>query len=190
MFVQKENFDKVPYNVPAKQLSTDGTTFSNQFSDFVETMEEDLLKKLLGIKLYDAFMEALEEDYPEDKWLILRDGTQSDDEDLIPLAKYEYNGITYEWVGLRKLLTQYIYAMWLRDNYDNHDSTGISVAKVENAEMISPALRIVTAWNKMYAMAGGCGEVKNSLYGFLTIKESDYSDWVYTDVGSMNRFNL
>ncbi len=196
MFYEKEDFDKLPYNIPAKQLMEyDGTNISEteispEFNAHAENTEAEILKKLLGLDLYDDFIAGLAPsslDYPEQKWIDLLDG-----------AKYTYNGIKYEWVGMRKLLTPFIFAMWLRDNYDNYSETGVSVGKVENAEMIGPQLRIVTAWNKGYEMAGSGKKYesskvfnhKNSLYGFLRINITDYSNWVYTDIGYMNRFNL
>lgn len=192
MFVQKSDFDYRPYNVPYKQLGNydeHGTLIddemSEEFAAYVTEKEPEILKKLLGLKLYNEFTEALLEDYPDDKWLELRDGVE-----------YEHCKIDYEWVGMRKLLIPYIFAMWLRDNFDNYDENGVTLPKVENAEPVDPALRIVTAWNKFYKMAGeGYGlcdyNFKNSLYGFLTVNKAEkYPDWRYTDVGAMNRFNL
>lgn len=196
LFVEKEDFDKLPYNIPAKQLMEyDGTNISDtvvspEFDAFCDENEAEILKQLLGLDLYNDFIAGLNPDsvdYPEEKWQKLLDG-----------AEYTYNGITYEWKGMRKLLRPFIFSMWLRDNYDNYNETGVSVAKVENAEMISPALRIVQAWNKFYGMAGDSTKCytsktynhKNTLYGFLKVNFTDYSNWVYTDVGSMNRFNL
>lgn len=181
MFVPIASFNKVPYNIPAKELSNDnGLSYRTTFSNFVDTSEATILKKLWGIKLYDQFIAGINPlslDYPEERWMNLEYG-----------AQYEFRGITYEWVGLVTLLTPYIYAQWLNATFDNHSETGISIPKVENAEVISPGLRIVRAWNDFYSHAGNRDKVDNSLFGFLYVNASDYVDWVFTDVGNMNRF--
>ncbi len=182
MFLIVDNFNKVPYSIPPGRLVSedDNTVFSDTFQAYLDEKEADILKKLLGLELYDEFIAGLDEDYPEQKWLDLRDGVQ-----------YTYLSVKYEWVGVIKMLTPLIFAMDLRDNYDNYSDAGISVGLIENAEMINPALRIVQAWNKGYAIAGNCNNPKHSLYGFLTVnKDADYTTWVFTDIGSMNRFNL
>lgn len=172
-FITPDNFNQTPYNVPADQVNTDS------FQAYMDSKVEMILKKILGVKLYGQFIKALEDDYPAEKWVSLRDG-----------AEYECHGVTYEWEGLEKLLIPFIYAHWLRDTFDNHASTGISVSKVENAEMISPALRIVQAHNDFWKRQGNCNNQENSLYGFMIANEADYPDWDFTDIGPMNRFNL
>jgi len=181
MFVPIASFNKVPYQIPGKELSSDGgVSYRATFSNFVDTTEATILKKLLGIKLYDQFIAGLNPvslDYPLEKWMNIEYG-----------AQYEFGGVTYEWVGLNTLLTPYIYKEWLSRTFDNHSETGISIPKVENAEVTSPGLRMVRADNEFFKYAGNQHKVDNSLFGFLYVNSADYADWVFTDVSNMNRF--
>lgn len=172
------DFDQIPYNIPDHK--TDAAVVTEEFSQYVDDKIEWILKKILGIGLYDDFVADLAEDYPAQKFLDLRNG-----------KNYSISDVEYEWVGMVKLLTPFIYAMWLRDTYDNHSKNGIVVAKNENSEFVSPSLRIVLAWNKFAAMLGTDCSSKNTLYGFLKLNyEDDYSNWVFDNPGTMNRFNL
>jgi len=179
-FVTIANFNKVPYDIPAAELSTDGIVLTTKFSNYIDEQQADILKKILGIELYDEFESALAEDYPDQKWLDLRDG-----------VRYQYLTNTYEWVGLNKMLTPFIFSMWLRDNYDNYSNSGVSISNNENSNVVSPDLRIVQAWNKFYSYLGRCDRNVNTLHGFLYVNEdTNFPTWLFTDVGSMNRFNL
>lgn len=67
-----------------------------------------------------------------------------------------YNGVIYgtqEWVGMKKMLIPYVYAMWLRDTYDDHTKNGVVRRKGENSDVIDPTLRIVRAYNKFSGYA-------------------------------------
>lgn len=172
-FVTPDNFDDTPYSIPSQEVQSDS------FESYIPKKQKEILEKILGIELYDQFMEAIAEDYPDEKWTNLRDG-----------AKYVYCGVTYRWKGLESLLVPFIASQWLRDTYDNYTTSGISVSKVENADKISPALRIVQAHNDFHRMQGNCNNWKNTLWGFMKANEGDYPDWVFTDIGTMNRFNL
>jgi len=172
-FVTSDNFNLLPYSIPAQLLEDES------FQDYADGIVQELLEVVLGYTLYDQMVASLASDYPEAKWVALRDG-----------ARYTYNGTVYQWVGLTKLLVPYVYARFLRDTYDSHGGNGVSVARLENSEAISPNLRIVTAFNKAVRYIGNVAESTNSLYGFLTINATDYPDWVFTEVKPVNRFNL
>lgn len=177
MFLTSADFDIYPYNIPAKQLQ------NTSFQDFVDKEEAKILKKILGIELYNLLVEEaeLESDYRAD-WA----------NDLIDGVLYEYLGIQYEWNGLVEMLRPYIYALHLRANWDTHDEAGIVASKGENGEVISPALRIVNAYSEFYELMGNPDNMVNSLYGFLTVNRDleSLDTWVFTDPGRMNRFNL
>lgn len=175
MFVTASDFNLQPYNIP----NLDG---SNNFEQFVEDYEELILKRMLGIELYNEFMEALEEDYPDQKWVDLRDGTT-----------YQIDDRTYEWVGLmtrKGALVPYLYAMWTSFGYQEYTGNGVyTFPKVENSEPLGP-IGSTSAYARFLIMVGyKCNRI-NSLYGFLKANESDYPSLLWTDPGSYNAFDL
>jgi len=188
MFLVKTDFDVLPWSIP-------NLTGNNSFLDYVAREEETILLSLLGKSLYDQFIEGLDTDYPEDRWVNLRDG-----------APYIYNLKTYNWVGMKKMLIPYIYSIWLRDTFDVNSGIGVVVAKGENSKVINPGNRIARNFNIFSHYAGNCRNLKDTLYGFLsqeglagtfddTFDETfqtftDYLNFVFKDPGRMNTFNL
>ncbi len=188
MFVTKTDFDVIPWNIP-------NLSGNNSFLDYVAREEEEILLSLLGKSLYDSFIEGLDTDYPEEKWVNLRDG-----------APYFYLDKTYNWVGMKKMLIPYIFSMWLRDTFDNNSGIGVVVAKGENSKVINPGRRIARNFNIFSHYAGNCHAMKDTLYGFLsqeglagtfdeTFDDSfqtfiDYLNFSFKSPGLMNTFNL
>lgn len=180
MFLYPEDFDVIPYSIPNLDK------VENTFMDYVDTEEEKVLREILGSKLYESFIQGIgvvdsnSGDAPiEDKWLKLRDG-----------STYENCGKQYKYKGMVSLLKPYIYAMWLRDSWDNHSGIGIVKADAENATVINPGRRIVRGYNDFSNQVGGRFNHANTLYGFLSVNSEDYPDWVFTYQGRMNIFNL
>lgn len=188
MFLLATDFDVIPYSIP-------NLTGNNSFPDYVDAHEEEILKSILGKSLYDAFVAGLEEEYPEDRWIDLRDG-----------GEYVYSDKTYEWVGMVKLLRPYIYAMWLRDTFDTHAGIGVVQGKAENAKVLNPGKRIARAYNVFSNLVGCDWRLKGTLYGFLiqtgesgtfddTFDETfqsfkAYLDFNFKEPGLMNTFNI
>ncbi len=178
MFVLYTDFNNDPYSLSGLDKVI------NNFNQFIEDQEAEILKQLLGIKLYDEFIEGLEEDYPEQKWLDLRDG-----------ARYEIGANTYEWKGLvtrTGAIVPYIYSMWLGVKWKSVSNIGVSVGKAENADMVSPATEISRGSAAFLGMIGSKKFCKkeNTLYGFLTTNLTDYSSLLWTDYRTANQFDL
>lgn len=172
MFLTANNFTLVPYDLPA-------STMPNSFQAYVDEKEKEALIKVLGRELYLEFVEGLEEDYPDDKWIDLRDG-----------ADYLYCEKQYHWYGVRDMLKPYVVSNYDRDFYDNRSKNGLVMAKVENSKNISPALRISREWVNFYKHVGNDCEQQDNLYGFLTANKDVYPSWRFCDPGKMNSFGL
>ena len=176
MFAVSADFNYQPYNI----VKPSGATFLA----FIDDNEEDILKATLGLTLYNEFIEGLEEDYPAQKWLDLRDG-----------ATYQIEGDTalYEWKGLKTrkgAMVPYIYALWCLKDYKQASSSGITtLPKVENSEVLGP-MQAVRAYNDCVQMLGWQKWSKNTLYGFLTANATDYESLVWTSPGRMSLFDL
>lgn len=176
-FVSTADFNVKPYDLPS--LANPQAGLSSQLTAFIASEQEAGLKRILGLRLYKEFEAGLDEVSPNAKWTSLRDG-----------AEYECDGNLYEWVGFKKALVPYIYARWLRETADSVAGTGVAVAKVENAETISPSQRIVKAWNEFHSYIGGIADECNTLYGFLRSNAGDYPNHKFSEVGRMNIFDL
>lgn len=167
------DFNLLPYSVPAEIVN------NNDFTTYINKVVAKELKKLLGLTLYDLFTEAIGEEYPDNNWV-----------ELVSGGRYEIGEIQYEWVGFTEALKPCVYALHLRDRYDNDSESGITVSKVENAEVISPAVRISNAYNTYVNLIGSQDAVKNTFYGYMQANLELYSSWVFEAPKLINRFNL
>jgi hypothetical protein len=159
--------------------------------------EPEILKKLLGYKLYklvqDAYDASLQTLNPVALPQIYAD--------LINGAEFsfEYCGVTIEtkWEGLRNatkesLIANYVYYWHRRNNVSQFNGVGETVGKVENSTaVVNPRYKMKAAWNKfveLYGETGYCG-VNNatyavwndypSAYNFLLANRVDYPDWKF-----------
>jgi len=178
MLVAQSDFDVEPYNIPNLDQVI------NNFTVFAEGEEAKILKRLLGVSLYNEFIDAIEgEDYPDQKW-----------SDILYGALYQIGDLTYEWVGLLGrdgALVPYIYSLWLGATYDNHIGVGgVTVPKLGNADRISPAMRMSSSFLDFKNRVGSKGNSINTLYGFLMAHSEDYPSLLWTDPGSVNQFDL
>lgn len=183
LFIYPNDFTNKPYKIPNQEESKD-------FDQWLEDKEDEVLNRLLGFQLWDAFSNAIEGGTTTAKWVNLRDGDT-----------YEYGGYTFKWMGMNKMLIPYVYAMFIRESFDKLTASGVTLNGTTNAvpganfTIISPATRITTAQNAFSRMAGGCYNAANSLYGFLLAKyETDYTEWsplsTWEDPGKENVFDL
>lgn len=176
MFLTKANFDVLPYNIPAGELNL------NTFQTFVNANEEEILRKLLGHKLYDQFIEGLEDDYPETNFpemVALRDG-----------GYYDYEGVQQQWKGMVEMLKPYINSRWIYENIETYTKSGMTSAKVENSNVIDARGKISRDDAMFLSLCGWKCSMRNSLYGFLKVNIADYPDWVWTNPDSLNRWDL
>jgi hypothetical protein len=191
MFVTSTDFNIPPLIIPNLQ----GNGPINTFNAYVAREEEKVLKSLLGVTLYNSFIEGLDTDYPDEVWEKLRDGDT-----------YLIGEKTYEWVGMNKMLVPYIFAMWTQDNYHRQSGVGTVKGKAENARIVNPGREICWAYNEFSHIAGNCRENKNTLWGYLSVMGASgtfddsfddsfdtfaaYFDFVFKDPGRMNTMNI
>lgn len=219
------------------QMPGGGVEENVEFSTYMDNTVNDIMVKILGGSLYDSFLAGLEalpaawigtntpgyltndlvfynhvwkslvgtnlnvipvaganwELVPDDRWLML------------------YNGAMFgksTWVGLKKMLIPYVYALWLRDTYDDHTKIGVVRRTAENAMIIDPTKRIARAYNMFSVYAGNYYRQYNSLFGYLMYAQTtlghytdyysnveypvfgDYLRRSFKDPGRMNIFNL
>jgi hypothetical protein len=180
-------------NVPIS--STAG--LNGGINDSIDLYEPEVLKKLLGFRLYKEMMtawdayEALESVALSDKWDALINGAE---------FSFDLNGITvYEqWDGLRNtlkksLIANYVYFQHRKNNVSQFDGMNETQSVNENTTPVSPRFKMINAWNKFVDMYGEGNYLssndssfydfvndKPSAYNFLLANISDYENWVFT----------
>ena len=181
MFLTSSDFIDTPFKVPNQEES-------RWFIGWMESKEEETLKSLLGVSLYNAFIAGIETSGTiEDRWINLRDGTT-----------YEYNGVTYEWKGLVDLLKPRIISLWYPYIHRKTTSVGVVINQgQQNTTSVAPDEEYVEAHNEYVKKVGGqiykhsCAtKYDNCLYGFLKVNEDDYEDWIFTQPTITNYLGL
>ena len=167
------DFEDLPYKIPNQEET-------KEFVTFIEAKEEELLKEILGIDLYNEFIEALADSGElADKWANLRDG-----------AEYEYS-VTNEYKGLVDLLKPAIYSEWIFYTYRRLTAAAMIVNNGrENTTAVNPSWEIANNWNTWVKKVGNAGYQKNNFYGFMIANEDDYENWEFTYQELKNTLDL
>ena len=142
------------------------------FDKFLGRMQIEFLRKVLGTSFYNSFKAGIEATSPATIWTNLRDGVD-----------YEYDGEEEHFDGIKLGLKYYSYVKWLQRNAFNYSSTGASVAKKENSQVVSPVPNLVLIQNKCMDF------VMYDLYFFLETEKASYSDYTTLNNPWKTRFN-
>jgi len=183
-------------SIPIKSTAA----LNGAINDSIALYEDEVLKKLLGYKLwkemkaaYDASVATVSTPLPT-KWDRFINGAEFD---------YTIDGetCTDKWIGIknvekRSFVANYIYFFHRRNNVSQNSGVGETIAIVENSKIVSPYAKCVNAWNKMIDMYGELDECNNpspnpSAYNFLLANASDYPDWKFTKMAkNLSLFSL
>jgi len=171
--------------------------FDGAIKDSIALYEDEVLKLLLGYKLwkemkaaYDASLLTVNPVTLPEKWNRFINGAE---------FEFELDGVTIEdkWIGLkntskRSLIANYVYFFHRRENVSQNNSAGETISNAENSKIINPIAKLHNAWNKMIDMYGesftsGVDNTsyihyndKPSAYNFLLANIADYPDWKFT----------
>lgn len=156
-FMLPEDFDGPDFQIPNLN-NEDG------FLPYVERQERKFLVQIMGRNLTEAFYDGLEAGV-EQRWQDLKDGKE-----------YTYNGKNYKWEGMKKLFVPYIYQSWVGKTYNNLTGSGVVIPKIENGEQISPASRMIEAYNEASDLVGSECDLCDTLYGYLYTSEALFTD--------------
>jgi len=163
----------------------------NNLNNFITRFETEVLTAALGYDLYKALIDAIEalgsdEDYNDlpDKWKNLMLGTVFTSQSGYKLV---WNGIANPTTK-RSILTPVIYTEILRDKAITETGIGTSVPQSENAETISPNLKITQAWWLMRQDILVLWELLRANQTVYT--EYGYSKIRYSYFGSQNMFGI
>jgi hypothetical protein len=174
------DYFKQDINIPSTNVNSD-------IANVITRYEPEILKKVLGYELWD----------------LIKDSPTSPDRlnDLINGVEYtvSYNNRDQiiKWNGLKNtekisLIAYYVYFMWQTNHASNTTNVGESASVTELSDRVSPAQKMGSAYSKMRQLVGYAGQdvLEPSLYNFLKENETDYPEWVFKDVGSVNMFGI
>lgn len=130
---------------------------------FIAKYEPDCLDRLLGLGFAEAFRTGIQEDPIQQRWIDLRDG-----------VIYTWKDRQRKWVGFTNegkasILANYVYYYYQRNLVSQSVGVGEVTTKAENARRISPAVKMVRAWNEM-------GQWIHELQDYLQAHVDDYPE--------------
>jgi len=175
------------FSIP--NIEKDTTSFDN---NYIAVYEPEILKRLLGVGLYNDFIQGLAAQTPEQKWIDLRDG-----------KTYLVDGVTVEWSGVKKLIVPYVYYFYLQQNYNTLSGVGVINSNAENATKTDPNIKLVDAWNECVNYSGNYKAATTSelmpinyvsfedtIFNFIVNHYQDYINWIYTPIESINYLGI
>lgn len=161
----------------------------SKFTDldtYIAKYEPEVLKMLLGYELYE---------------LMITSPTVEPYKSLIEGAEYtvQHNGRSQKvkWNGFTNtefisLIAYYVYYWYNRDKASLTNTVGEVKSKQENSYNATQASKIMNAWSRLEELYGcpGQSELIASAYNYLTEKETDFPEWIFTNLGNVNSFDL
>jgi len=162
-----------------KDINIPDSDYSD-IDSYIERYEKEILIKLLGYELW--------------KLVNAYDPTTSEQriKDLVEGKEWTYSGNLIKWNGFKNddkisLIAYYVYYWYVRNKNVNFQTTGTQKAKNENSAAASPVQLLSQAWDRLGNLYQYDAE---SAYFFLNEHSSDYPEWDFTLLGSINGFDL
>jgi hypothetical protein len=166
-------------NIPSGSFDDGGTLM-------ITRHEPDILKKLLGYELYKLVI-AYDPDTSEQRII-----------DIVEGKEYLVGERLYKWNGLintekESLIAYYVYVQILRDRITHTATSGEIKPKYENSDQASVNMKTQSAWVKLRELYGSAFDFDydfNSCYSFMLQNWQIYPEWLFTEIGSINAFDL
>lgn len=163
---------------------------SGPYSDivnFITRYEKEILVSLLGYELY--------------KLVAASTATSGRLFDLINGVEYTVstNGRDQliKWNGLKNsdkisLIAYYVYYKYQQQKATMPGGSGEMKPKSENGVNADLSMKVMDAWYRMRELYGYSGQdlICPSAYNFLTENASTYPEWIFTEIGNVNAFDL
>jgi hypothetical protein len=175
----------ITYFVYEVNLPTGGTY--SDVPNFIARYEKEILTELLGYELYALVAASTE--------------TSGRLFDLINGKDYtvSHNGRDQKvhWNGLKNtdkisLIAYYVYCKYNQAKATSESGSGSTKSKHENSYNADLSMKIMDAWHRMRELYGYNGQDKlaPSCYNFLTEYADTYPEWVFSEIGNVNAFDL
>lgn len=139
----------------------------------IDLHEPAFLDAVLGYSLSKSFQAGIAEVSPAHKWLDIRDGVEYTN----------YSSYKRKWIGFVNSTTKvsplanYVFYQYMENICMQTVGIGVVSAQSENSQVITPAPKMVYAWNRMV-------EYLQNLWDFLNVNQSTYADdgYVYSEI--------
>jgi hypothetical protein len=149
------------------QLSIDSYK-SNQFNDFIQARQAELLRSLLGIEEYNLMAAA---DITETKYANLIDG-----------CDYVVGSTYYHFTGVKEILKYFVYFHWLRSTFIPHTPAGHVQNLTENSTAMNPSMQMTYVNNR-------CLDLCSEFQDYMDQQSTDFPKWDY-NAPFAKRFNI
>ena len=123
----------------------------------ISEREPELLKELFGYGMYKDFIAGLTT--LTQRWVDLRDGKE-----------YTVNGKLYEFVGIKKMIANYVWYYFMQAATTNTTGAGQVLPTTENGQVVGSLSKMVDSWNRM-------SNYVESMVHFLNNNEATYPEW-------------
>jgi len=141
---------------------------SSSLNWFIDEYEPRLLTDLLGYELYEAYKTGIAAGSPDAKWTDLRDGKAYTNRAGITV---KYQGLKWSIGGSKKSpIANYVYWYWMENQVSDSTGTGEKVTDAQASAGVSPATKMIRAWNQM-------ADWNRELLEFLLSNETDYPEF-------------
>jgi len=149
-------------NIPNLDSSTPSPEWE-ELESIAEQYEREYVNALLGYAAPDFLANITD----GGKWQALADGDT-----------FTYDGRTYQFIGVRKLLAYFIYFEWARQHQVQRGMDGAVDPQYQNATSADMTGYAVNAWNRGVTLSGCQDDVRiETLFMYLTYKGEDFGDW-------------
>jgi len=152
---------------------------------YITRYEKEILMKLLGYELYTLVAAYDSETSPQRI------------KDIVEGKEYTVSDVTIKWNGLKNtdkvsLIAYYVFYNYLKNKTTTTSTLGEVRSTSENSQIASPVLKLTGAWRRLKELYGSFDQdsLIPSAYNFLKENESDYDEWEFTELGSVNAFDL
>lgn len=165
------------------------TNYTDVLTSYITRYEPEILTKLLGKTLYDL-VAAYDADSSPQR---IKDIVEGKDY-TVSYGGYDQ---TVSWNGLKNddgisLIAYYVYYKYMKNTSSLLTPVGVMKSSSENAVLASASEKAFAAWRELERLYGYQGQdiLEPSAYNFLMEYESSYDEWVFTELGSVNAFDL
>lgn len=133
---------------------------------FVDEYVRQLLRDALGIEIFNILdtyvIDGAFDSTGAPQYII----------DLVEGKEYVKSGVTYKWSGListqgvfkKSLLANYVYYQWLKNSFSTQSGVGEVTLNPQNANLVNPTQKLVTAWNSFVTMYQNANCVYPNVY--------------------------
>lgn len=158
----------------------------NALAAYITRYEKEILIKLLGYELYLLVAAYNESSSPQP----IKDLVEGKTYDLADGEKIRWNGLKN--TDKISLISYYVYYWFVKNKNTTLQGIGNRKLKGENSDNARAGIKLSTAWFRLKTLYGGYCESKyiSSAYNFLIEHKSDYPEWVFEEIGTVNNFDL